>query len=79
MAAAVAESVYCGHPMCHKPFSGMADVIGVYCLVWVYTHKFTQTLQCCSIVSPMRYGGLDRSVLFGLGVYTQVYPNLIVL
>ena len=23
----------------------MADVIGVYCLVWVYTHKFTQIFQ----------------------------------
>ena len=23
----------------------------------------------------MRYGGRDRSVLFGLGVYRQIYPN----
>ena len=25
------------------------------------------------------YGGHDRNILFGLGVYTQIYPNLIVL
>ena len=29
----------------NKPFWGMADVIGVYCLVWVYTHKFTPNLK----------------------------------
>ena len=27
----------------------------------------------------LRYGGRDRSVLLGLGVYRQVYPNGIVL
>ena len=27
----------------------------------------------------LRYGGRDRGVLFGVGAYTQIYPNLIVL
>ena len=27
----------------------------------------------------LRHGGRDRSVLFGVGVYTQIYSNLIVL
>ena len=25
----------------------------MYCLVWVYIHKLTQTLECCSIVSAI--------------------------
>ena len=36
----------------------MADVIGVYCLVWVYTHKFTQTFLCFNIVFAISQKGL---------------------
>ena len=46
----------------NQPFWGMADVIGVDCLVWVYTHKFTQTLLCCSIVSALSQKGLFNRI-----------------
>ena len=43
-----------------------------------YKHN-EQNVNLTLTMSLLRYGGHYRSVLFGLGVYRQIYPNQIVL